>query len=817
MVYLLFFLSGAAALVYEIAWSRQLGLLFGHTVHAAAIVLGAYFAGMALGNWLAGALARRIHRPLAGYGIAEIIVAGWAWLTPAIIGALDHPLYRDIINHPNPAHQLAWRALAAFLVLLPATIALGMTLPLIAQHVSPPGRPQPRRIALAYALNTAGAVTGVVLATYVLILALGVHGSGNLAATVSALCGMAALVLARGRRSIPAVAIPTPQPKAPTPASTGAETIHWPLPTWAWYVLAGLSGFATLAAQVFYIRLAALIAQNSTYTFGTVVAVFLAALALGSWLAARLTHRLGPARLTALALAAGAVLVPLGIYAFQRATGLESAATGLPYWGYLARLAGLCALAAFPAVTALGIVLPAAFTAVRDAGTGPGGRIGGLAAVNTVCAAAGSLAASFLLLPTLGLWGGFALITAVYLIAAALLAFRGYGLERTLLPGLVLLATAVFATVAAWQPLAHCGPGERIVWERETPYGVLAVIETATGDLALTQNNSYRLGATFNSGIERQQAWLPLLLHGNPRENCFLGLATGITAGTALKVWKHVTAVELVPEVVEAARLFDGHNGGIVQRGEGRIVINDARHYLQSTDARYDVIVSDLFVPWHSQTGYLYTVEHYRAARERLSDGGLFCQWLALYEVSPRELCTIAASMAEAFPVVTLWRADTSSPYPLVALVGTEEPLQLDGTRLNQWWAGYCTEEPAPLIDRGVDVLRLYIGRWPAPGETVAGAATLDGVDIFAPGAVQLNTDDHPVVEFLAPLSDGRHDKLVGDRLREFYDEVLLRLPTDGIVYTPQRGEPPPDLAAGREEQRENIPNAQQGGRRRLY
>ena len=273
MVYLLFFLSGAAGLIYEISWARQIGLLFGHTVHAAAVVLAAYFAGMAIGYLLAGRWSARFQRPLLGYGLAEIAVALWALLTPACFMLLQQPALAALLNHPHAELQTGIRVLVVFIVLLPATVAMGMTLPFVAQHLSPVYRPALRRIPLAYALNTTGAVTGVLLTTFFLILFLGVTASSFLAAAISAGCGLAACWLAL-RQGEP-VALLTARASTTSSHAFARPRIE---PTWYW--LAALSGAGTLGLQVLYTRAFALVLHNSTYTFGTVVALFLIALAL---------------------------------------------------------------------------------------------------------------------------------------------------------------------------------------------------------------------------------------------------------------------------------------------------------------------------------------------------------------------------------------------------------------------------------------------------------------------------------------------------------------------------------------------------------
>jgi spermidine synthase len=196
--------------------------------------------------------------------------------------------------------------------------------------------------------------------------------------------------------------------------------------------------------------------------------------------------------------------------------------------------------------------------------------------------------------------------------------------------------------------------------------------------------------------------------------------------------------------------------------------VNDARYYLNAADERYDVIVSDLFVPWHSQTGYLYTVEHYEAARRRLASGGLFCQWLPLYQLGERELAMICDSFAQAFPQVTLWRGDAPGESPILALIGTEAPLSIDRDELARRIGGLgafsCGEDP--LLESPIALQTLYRGDWPRPA-----------------AGTPLNTDEHPRVEFLAPLSHRGGLLLEGERLKEYEREVLDKLGHRGAVF----------------------------------
>jgi len=241
-IYVAFLTSGSAGLMYEISWSRQIGLLFGHTAQAAAIVVSGFFAGMGLGYLLAASWIRRI-RPLLGYALAEWTVALWACLIPTLLTLLESPSVAPFLHHPNPSLQTALRALVCFLLLLPATIALGATLPFIAQYLAPSPKHNRARVAIAYALNTTGALLGVITSSVFLLVTLGVRRSSYLAAALSLISGLIVFVVSR---RIPATAPPESssarkrRKRSPLPGSSFGLCLFF----------VALSGFGTLCAYV---------------------------------------------------------------------------------------------------------------------------------------------------------------------------------------------------------------------------------------------------------------------------------------------------------------------------------------------------------------------------------------------------------------------------------------------------------------------------------------------------------------------------------------------------------------------------------------
>lgn len=791
LCYVIFFLSGAAALVYEISWSRQIGLLFGHTVQAAAVVLAAYFAGMAVGYWIGAAWARRI-RPLLGYGVAESVAAGWAFLIPVLLGWSQTPAFAAWLSSSSFVAQTAARAAFCFLLLLPATTALGATLPMMAEFFAfrrRDGLADPAnaaRVTLAYALNTAGALVGVLSATFFLMVVVGVRGSSFVAAAVSAVCAIAAFLTVerpktKGNKrrgagverqgAIAESRIVRPESRAER--NPGANSGLLPLDSRLfWLLLAALSGFGTLALEVLYIRMFSLVFHNSTYTFGAVVAVFVASLAVGAAVASRLQRRYPVESLIGWIAGAGGLATVLSVPVFVWLTGLDYFRFGESFSQYLGGAFSLVAVVVGPPITMLGMLLPLAWKGAGH-GVGTSEVVGRLSAVNTVFAAVGALAASFLLLPWIGLWASFVGLGGSFFLVGFLELARNRRLSWACGGALVLGGLGLYALQGAADAESRRDQQrEQLVRRWNSPYGWIDVVRSRqTGALKVRQNLHYRFGRTGEHAREFRQAHIPLLLHPQPREVLFLGLGTGLTAGGAVPHGDvdSIVAVELIPEVVEAARWLADYNYGIVDHPKSNIRIDDARHYLLATDRQFDVIVSDLFVPWESKSGYLYTVEHYRVAQSRLKPGGLFCQWLPLYQLGTREFELIADSFSSVFPVTTIWWGDMDAAKPVIALVGSDTPLEIDASRLSKrlgslWDAIGSADAPLRTSERFFDN---YLGDWTSRHPAI------------------LNTDEHPRVEFWTPVSNRDRTLLNGLVLMDYYDRVLARLPSGSVRVEP--------------------------------
>ena len=758
----LYLCSGAAALVVETTWLRWFRLLFGATAPAASATLVAVFAGHALGAALAARRAPRWRSPLGVYGALELLAAAGALAVPLVLAAgqaASAALYDPLREQPLLLAGL--RFALALCATLPAALAFGATLPAIGAAAVRSTAALGARGSALYGWNTAGAALGTALAAFVLPERIGVRATYGVGIALGLGVGLAALALAR--RGPPAPGAPRP-PAARAAVRGRAAAQGAPLA-----LFAALSGFVALGAQVLLVQAFGQVLNQSVYAFGAVLVTVLLALALGAALVAWLEGRraVDPARVLAFGLGAGGLLLAAFPALFQRASGgLAYLGTALPWPGYLLLALGLAAGAAGPPLLAGALVLPATFALAgrTDERPGEAGRagtlLGRLSAANTLGAIAGALAAPFVLLPALGLWGAFAGLGATLGLGA--LAAPG----RRRAGRAALLAAGALAVLAFADPLAlapqRLERGEALVAVETGPAGVVAVVDRPDGRL-IRADNHYVLGGTAERVHEERQGHLPLLLHPLARRAAFVGTATGISAGAATAhPLESLHLVEITPAVARAARRhFAEANRGVYSDPRAVVVLDDARNFLRATGERFDVVVADLFVPWHSGTGSLYTREHFEAVRAHLRPDGLFCQWLPLYQLGRPEFEIVLRTFLDVFPRAALFRGDFYGRFPIVALVG---------------WAG----TPAPAEAVSGAALRLAgageADRWIADE---AGVWALY-VGALAPLAEEnrapQQSDDRPRIEFLAARGHGgeagRREPFVGAAWAGFAEGV---------------------------------------------
>lgn len=754
----LFAVSGVAALVVETTWLRWFRLLFGATAPAASATLVAFFAGHALGAAWAGRRAARWRAPLRVYGTLELCAALGALAVPLLLALGERVAsasYDPLRQHP--VLLVGVRLAIALGASLPAAAASGATLPAIGAAAMRRVHALGTRGSALYAWNTAGAALGAAAAAFVLPDWIGVRATYGVAIGLQLAVGAVAWALAAANP------LPLEDGEAPVQAGRRERQGDDSAGPWALIGLAALSGATALAGQVLLVESFAQVLDQSVYAFGAVLVVVLAALATGAALASWLARRGAPAGSVLRIGLGGAALAWLAFPGVFHALtgGLAYVKTDLPWPLSLAAPLGLAAASAGAPLLFSALILPATFAlAARREGTHPGAQLGRLAAANTVGAVAGALAAPWLLLPGFGLFGAFAVLAALPGVAC-LVAGPGRVRRGALVAGaaaLLLWQANPFRLVPV-----RLEAGERLVDLNTTPAGVVAVVQRPDGRLIRTDNH-YALGGTADERHELRQGHLPLLLRPGARHVAYVGTATGITAAAALEhPVEAIDLVEIVPAVSRAARRYFARANRGVESDPRTVVVNDdARNFLRATRERFDVIVADLFVPWRSGTGSLYTLEHFEAVRARLRPDGVFCQWLPLYQLSRDEFEIAVRTFLEVFPHAGLFRGDFYGRFPIVALVGFagRPPRAADVSAAVERLA--ATGEPDRWLTDPAGFWSLYVGGLARLGPSLAG--------------VPLNTDDRPRIEYLAARGHaapsgrsffvGREFALFAERLR---------------------------------------------------
>jgi spermidine synthase len=758
-------LSGFAALVYQVLWMRDLAIVFGNSAQAAAVDLAVFFGGLAVGAALFARASPRVANPLRVYGLLELAIAGSALLFFGLLdlyGVIYAPLYQRVSDTPALL-VLAKTILAAGVLGLP-TILMGATLPAMVQHDS-------RHPAWLYGMNTAGGTVGAFAAGFYLPPTLGFRGSYALAVGVNIVVGVVAVSMSRRGAEALRSKDHKNSPRLRVSAVRRAVEV---LPERHLTVLACASGALTIGLEMVWLRMFAQVLDNSVYAFSAITVVALVAFAFASLTIDRIALPVAPARWLSYVLVAGAFTAAVQPATFVAFTDDLAQLQSDAWVEYVTKAFTMALLFVGVPGFIVGLVFPFLLKAARTDLTA-GATTGRLIAFNTAGAIAGSLLTTFALLPSLGLWATFVGVALSYGALAVWTSFTSHAKSRRLGVALTAALAVVIALTSVTLPRLRLDSarGERLLDIWEGSHGTVAVTE-GKGGRTLRMNNSYSLGGTVDR-IEREriQTLIPLLLHRAPSRVFFLGLGTGITAGEAVRhPVERIVVCELVPEVVQASReYFPEWTRGLSTDPRVEIVAEDGRQYLAAADESFDAIISDLFVPWHAGTGTLYTREHFEIVRARLAPGGVFAQWLPMFQLSQRDFEVIARTLLEVFPHVVVWRGDFYANRPILALVAS-----LESQHLRPEAVVHRGQQLAPeLSDEAIlaGVLPFYAGNLSA-GRAVLG----DG---------PLNTDEYPVVEYLSPRaqwsSGGEPPWFVSVPLARFFERLHRAVPVPSDPY----------------------------------
>lgn len=754
--------SGMAALVYQVVWMRRLALVFGSSTLATSTVLVAFLGGLAVGAWVWGRVAdRRPGGVIALFGLVEVATGFYGLASPWIFRGVEIVylgLYPVLEGRSGlyAGVQLALSALA----ILPPTVLMGGTVPLLARHVALGAEGMVRGVGSLYGWNTVGAALGAILAAYGLLPFLGLSAAVRLAASVNLVIGAVALLLDASRRRRP-----QQQPAdrgAPKHAEVGSVPAD---PVTVFVVLQGfgLSGLAAMTFEVAWARLLAMVMGSSVYAFGSLVVVVLIGIGTGSVLYGRM--RLTPGGhviafavielLIGLWTAVSLLIAPQLPFLFMRFFPVFRDAFG---WQIAAQI-GLAGLVGFVPALLWGATFPAVVGTIGPALTRLGRSIGVAYAANTVGTVAGAYLSGFVLIPAVGVRATILSGALANLLAGISVLLRTSLSWKRRLPAMApaVLALLIILTLPPWprevfaagigffaprfgsvEGFTRTVEGLRLLYYRDGINSTISVDETE-GHLVYRSNGKTD-ASTYPSDMANQLllGHLPMLLHPDPRDVFVLGLGTAVTAAAVARYpVRRIDVVEIEPAARDAARLFARYNQGVLDDPRLRLLVADGRNRLLASPDRYDVVISDPSDLWVAGTGTLFTLEFYWAARARLRPGGVMMQWIHTHTLAPQDLALLVGTFRSVFPRAQLWTSGIGD----ILLLGSTDQLVWDRVRVAR------RMEQVP----GVREDLLTIGIW-HPLALFAGHLLGEPrIAALKLGAAGPHTDDRPVMEFRTP------------------------------------------------------------------
>ena len=693
MMYFLFLLSGMGALCCETVWLRRLSLLTGSAGISAVLTLGLYMAGLGLGGWWAG---KKTWKPMPiGYGFLELSAATWTLLFPFFMHILTPWLQKEG----------AFSLCAIILLLLPPACAHGATLPSLGSTMQ-----TTKNIAGLYAINTFGAVLGVLFSSFWWMPTFGIRGTEIIAAGCSTIAGLGAISFDFHNRNQDVII-------SEEPKSTTVPIII--------LLCCSVAGAASMSLEILWSRLASLLIGGSVYSMAVVLAVFLIGIALGAEIGKRKGEKILPLSLMLVGILAtlGTFFWPILPHGLGIAWDIAGEKSQLPAGAILLSL-GMCG-----APIASGMVFGSALQSIPQGNTTH--TSGMLLCANTLGSVLGVFFCGTIGMPMMNIRGMVFIITAICTICACMFPLKNKYWFVLGICGLWILSpnwdhaiysVGIYNRIGSLNKhdpryidrYAHRG------WTLEyykdgTTASVAVGKSTKTGNLWLSINGKVDASTGNDMPTQLLSGELPIQIargqenHDPELPTLVVGLASGVTAAEARKTGAlSMDILEIEPAVVDAAKLFSEYNNNILQDPHSTIIVQDARAFLAQSTQKYSVIISEPSNPWLTGVSNLFTTEYWRLTRSHLQENGVFCQWVQLYNMPPEGFRMLISSFLSVYPNTWLFETIPSADVLLIS---------------------------APLLP--IDI--------PIP-------PTLGPIELQnLAGKTSHNTDDHPWIEFEAP------------------------------------------------------------------
>ncbi len=654
-LYVLFAFSGFPGLVYESIWAQYLKLFLGSAAYAQTLVLVIFMGGMAVGAWGVGRLSSKIGYLLLAYALVEGVIGVMALVFHAVfVSVTDFSYATAIPAIGSPTLLMLYKWGAAALLILPQTILLGATFPLMSGGVIRASPTTPgRTLAVLYFANSIGAVVGVLVSGFVLVGRFGLPGAMLTAGIVNLV--IAPLVwliwLGAGGGLPPAV----PDQRKPGQGAAGRGVLV------GFLMCACLTGTASFMYEIGWIRMLCLVLGSSTHAFELMLSAFILGLALGGyWIRKSIDTLADPVGVLGVVQVVMACLALGTVVFYDQAfdvmsyilAALAKSTEGYLFFNVLSH--GLAMLVMLPATVCAGMTLPLITFHLLAKGYGEG-VIGKTYAANTAGAIVGVLLGVHVVMPLLGVRN--VIVVGAGIDALLGLALLWHGRQRfgkagwalaAVFSGGFLLVCALwvrFDTGRMASCVYHTGVSRtagNVVFHKDGKTASVDLIHfPVANEMSISTNGKPDASVGLEKSISRDEPTqvllgaLGLLVHDKVKSAAVVGIGSGMTSHVMLTVpgLESLDIVEIEPAMVEGARQMGERVAKAFSDPRAHIRIEDAKTFFTNQRRRYDLIVSEPSNPWVSGVSGLFTREFHRLARRHLAEDGVLVQWIQLYDI----------------------------------------------------------------------------------------------------------------------------------------------------------------------------------------
>ncbi|MCB9016859.1 MAG: fused MFS/spermidine synthase [Lentimicrobiaceae bacterium] len=740
------FFSGFSFLIYEVSWFRMLALLLGATVSASTIVLMAFMAGFGAGAFFWGKKSVT-NSKLLSLLIIQMLVVG-------AFGIINYFLFSHLLPQLYPGLQQAGLTssvtsalvyiIALLLLFIPAFF-MGGILPVASTIIINANAEIASMMGRIYAYETMGSTLGGLITGFVLIGFLGQQSTVFIAVIINLMLAAFLFIM----KLPPAIHDndPLQQPdqkthakplKKPGKTEVIAESRFIPLlATFAF-------GFTVIGLQVIWFRIFRIYMTNTSYTFSLIASMVILGLFAGSWFYSKKSNSstnnswllIKLMIYTVLAVLAGfLIMVNLPELILFPIAGKQEA-----YFLRIIVIPVISALLVIIPVTFLsGYAFPLACTMHAQNYREIGSSIGSILLSNTAGSIAGPLLAAYLAIPV---WGAglsiiffiLFLLVMVFLMLRKATSVKAKGLLNITIP----VAAVIIFIILIINPQIYILPPsfsryeKEILAYKETVEGTYVVGKETSGNntvLSTYVNNSAVIGSSYDAiKVVKMVGHLPFYSGLQCKNALVVGFGIGVTTSAIAShpEVESIDCIELVAGLKDAAHYYQGLNNNIQNDKRLKVKTGDGRHFLQSTDKKYDLISSD---PTHPilGSGNLYTKEYFELCKAHLNQGGMVSQYMPLHKLLPADFLGIIKTFHSVFPNSTIWLGHYHA-----ILLGCNGPLKID---FEQW---------SDNISQSVTDPYFYNNPY-----HVAACMVLDSAQIEKfPAGTKINTDNQPYAEF---------------------------------------------------------------------